>query len=345
VWLQVTTKKHIVDKKRLKPGKILLPHTLNRSNTASICLITPDPQRAFKDVLEHPTFPKPLAKQLRILGMSKLKARYKTFESRRQLLSEYDVFLADDRIVEPLPKLLGKVVFEGSKRPVPVRLEGYKPKDPSTGKRIKSTDKKGASSGTAKSVTTPPLFAKEIEKALSSARVHLSPSTSTAVCVGYSNFSGQELADNVEAVVSGMVEKFVTRGWRNMRAIHIKGPNTAALPIWMSDELWVDHDDVIEDAEAEALKQKAIEGSIHKKKSGTKRKQDRELLKEDKANGGEKKDTDTPSKNKKQKRLREEDEGFSREMAERREALRQAKREARETLEKKVDKEISTERS
>jgi ribosome biogenesis protein UTP30 len=47
-----------------------------------------------------------------------------------------------------------------------------------------------------------------------------------------------------------MLEKFVTKGWRNVRSVHIKGPNTLALPIWLARELWVEEADVLEEAEA-----------------------------------------------------------------------------------------------
>mmetsp|Transcript_15100 Transcript_15100/g.61818 ORF Transcript_15100/g.61818 Transcript_15100/m.61818 type:complete len:90 (+) Transcript_15100:523-792(+) len=50
-----------------------------------------------------------------VLGVSKLKARYKTFESKRQLCDSYDLFLADDRVLPLLPKLLGKQFFRSKK--------------------------------------------------------------------------------------------------------------------------------------------------------------------------------------------------------------------------------------
>ena len=93
IWLVFNTKKHITNQNRLKPGKIPIPHSLNRPE-ASICLITADPQRAFKDLIEEETFPAALRSQIRILGLEKVKQRYKSFEQQRQLVAEYDVFLA-----------------------------------------------------------------------------------------------------------------------------------------------------------------------------------------------------------------------------------------------------------
>lgn len=264
VWLVVTTKKHVVDKNRLKPGKISIPHSLNTSPSLSICLITADPQRSVKDIVADPSFPTSLSSRInRIIGFSKLKARYKSFESRRQLLAEHDVFLADDRIIMRLVAALGKTFYKSSKRPIPVRIEQIEKVD---GKRVKKDPKKKPPKDERQAAFAPPLVvAKEIEKALHCAPVQLAPATTSAVRVGASNFTPQQLAENIEAVVNGLTDKFISRGWRNVKAIHIKGPNTMAMPIWLASELWVDETDVIEE-EPEQEQPKAVEGAKNEKK-------------------------------------------------------------------------------
>ncbi|KAI9877156.1 MAG: hypothetical protein M1830_004666 [Pleopsidium flavum] len=327
IWLTLTTKKHIVDKKRLKPGKLPVPHSLNSSPTSTICLITADPQRAFKDTIAHASFPPPLSKRItRIIGVKKLQAKYKSFESRRQLLHEHDVFLADDRIITKLPQTLGKTFYKGSKKPIPVNLEAYKPKD-ENGKRQKPT--KTDDSTTKIMVAQPPQVAHEIERTLSAAQVYLSPSATTSVRVGLTSFTPQQLAENIEAVVNGLGEKFVTKKWRNVRAVHIKGPNTMALPVWLADELWVDEGDVLGDEEAA----RAIEGG---KQKGRKRKAEA-LAEADgaavaKSDGAvaEPKAAGVEKKTKKLKRV--EDADLSKEMALRRDKLRAQKAEAREGM-------------
>lgn len=262
IWLVLTTKKHIVDQARLKPGKIQIPYSLNSSLSVTICLITADPQRSFKDIIAHPSFPSSIGPRIsRVLGLAKLKARYKSFESRRQLLAEYDVFLADSRIITFLPNLLGKIFYKSSKRPVPVNLEPPKAFDPVSKKRISGPK---TPKGTA-AVAPPKEFGHEIQRALSSALVHLSPAATTSIRVGRASFSPEQLVENVEAVVNGMVEKFITKGWRNVRAIHIKGPNTTALPVWLASELWLDEEDVLEEAEA---KDRAEKGKQKGKRPG-----------------------------------------------------------------------------
>jgi ribosome biogenesis protein UTP30 len=263
VWLVLTTKKHVVDKNRLKPGKISIPHSLNTLPSLSICLITADPQRSVKDIVADPSFPTSLSSRInKIIGFSKLKARYHSFESRRQLLAEHDVFLADDRIIMRLVTTLGKIFYQSSKRPIPVRIEQIEKVD---GKRVKKDAKKKVPKDERVATFASPLVvAKEIERTLNSAAVQLAPSTTTAVRVGHTNLTPQQLMENVEAVVKGLTDKFITKGWRNVKAIHVKGPNTMAMPIWLASELWLDETDVVEDAADE--KPKAIEGAENEKK-------------------------------------------------------------------------------
>ncbi|KAI7258988.1 ribosomal protein L1 [Hortaea werneckii] len=249
VWMILTTKKHIVDKKRLKPGKIPLPHPYLDSNDESlrICLITADPQRRYKDLIEHPSFPVELGERVqRVLGLEKLKTKYKSFESRRQLLSEYDVFLADDRIITYLPGVLGKVFYKtGSKRPIPVSFEGKRQNVDEQGNKRRKLSEGG--NKVSKTEVKPADVAHEIERALSSALVHLAPSTTTAVKVGKATMEPNALQENVETAVQTMVERYVPQQWRNVRSIHIKGPNTVALPIWLAEELWEKEEDVLDE--------------------------------------------------------------------------------------------------
>lgn len=259
VWLILTTKKHVVDKKRLKPGKIALPHPyLDIADpNLRICIITADPQRTYKDLVADPSFPPDLAKRItRVIGLKKLKAKYSSFESRRQLYGEHDVFLADDRVITYLPGVLGKVFYKtGGKRPVPVTLEGKRHNlDESGNKRRKLSE---GGSKVVKSETRPADVAREIERTLSAALVHLAPSTTTAVKVGQSGMRPEQIQGNVEAVAQGLVEKYVPQKWRNVKSVHIKGPDTAALPIWLAEKLWEDEKDVLEEPLPELMGKKS----------------------------------------------------------------------------------------
>lgn len=57
-----------------------------------------------------------------VIGVSKLRAKFKPYEAKRLLLKSYDLFLADDRVLPVLPSLLGKKFFEKKKQPVPIDL-------------------------------------------------------------------------------------------------------------------------------------------------------------------------------------------------------------------------------
>ena len=315
IWLVFTTKKHIVDEKRLKPGKIPIPYSLYKTASSTVCLITADPQRSFKDTIGNPAFPSTLRSQItRVIGISKLLARYKSFESRRQLHSEHDVFLADSRIITRLPQGLGKIFYGGTKRPVPVNLQPFKQK--SQAGRDSAPTK-----GVLDSQVAPPTqFAKEIETALSCAQVSLGPSVTTSIRVGSSNFQPQQVADNIEAVVDGMVKKFVPKGWKNVKSLHIKGPLTMALPVWLADELWQDPADVIEDEEAE----RAV---ILASQKGRKRKAKLSSNVESEKIEVEKSKTQT-------KRI--EDSDLGKDMAERRAKLREQKKKAKDKVVQEV---------
>ncbi len=260
VWLNLTTKKHIIDQKRLKPAKISLPHPLNTSATTTICLITADPQRKYKDIVASPAFPSELRSRItRVIGVQKIKAKFNQYEAQRQLLAEHDIFLADDRVITQLPKLLGKTFYKSAaKRPVPVNMQAPAPRI--DGKRVA----RAKGDGSVKEAISPQKLAAEIEKTLKAALVALSPSTLTSVRVGFAGWSAEKLAENITAVADELITKFVPKKWRGVRAIHIKGPETTAMPIWLADELWTDETDVLEDGVAET---KAIEApNIGKKR-------------------------------------------------------------------------------
>jgi ribosome biogenesis protein UTP30 len=86
-------------------------HPLVDPRTSPICLITKDPQREYKDLIESHG----IKFISRVLGVTKLKGKFKPFEARRILLKENGMFLADERVVPLLPGLLGSKWFEAKK--------------------------------------------------------------------------------------------------------------------------------------------------------------------------------------------------------------------------------------
>ncbi|KAK3687836.1 ribosomal protein L1p/L10e family-domain-containing protein [Podospora appendiculata] len=269
IWLTMTTKLHLNDTNRLAPAKIALPHPLNSDNESTICLITADPQRWYKNAVASEQFPEELRKRItRVVDLTHIKAKFKSFEAQRKLFGEHDIFLGDDRIINRLPKALGKTFFKSTvKRPIPIVLMQQREKV--DGKRIAAPKGKKAKRDPTENINARPIpeIAAEIQKAIGSALVSLSPTTNTAIKCGYASWEAEKLAENVDKLVSELVERFVPQKWKNVRNFYIKGPETAALPIYQTDELWLDETKVIPDGQEKKPKaEKTEKANIGKKR-------------------------------------------------------------------------------
>lgn len=259
IWLTVSTKRHIVDTSRLQPHTIRVPHALNADDETTICLITADPQRAYKDLVADAAFPAGLRQRItRVVDLAHLTKKFKSYEAQRKLFAEHDVFLGDERIINRLPKALGKTFYKTTvKRPVPVVLAKRRPRG-ADGKRAKAPKKKKAATtvdgdaalaaedqaaaveAAKAAARTPAQLAAEIQRALGAAVVHLSASESTSVKVGRAGWPAAHVAANVEAVAREVVGKYVPQRWASVKSIFLKGPRTMAVPIWQTDALWLD---------------------------------------------------------------------------------------------------------
>jgi ribosome biogenesis protein UTP30 len=204
-----------------------------------VCIFTKDPQRAYKDLVASDAFPAALREKVtRVLGVDKLKKRYKSYEQKRALLAEFDVFMVDDRVIKIAADFLGKTFYQSkAKRPIPIRL--------TAGAYIDKNAKKD-SKEPQNIVGTPQGVAKEIETALHSTYLSMSASANTSIRVGTLSMSAQQLTENTSAVVAAIIPKHIEQGWRNIRSLHLKGPATKALPIWLADELWTDATQVLD---------------------------------------------------------------------------------------------------
>lgn len=260
--MTLTTKRHIIDTARLKPSKIALPHPLHANSNETICLITADPQKAYKNIIASEEFPTELRSRItRVIGYTKVKAKYRQYEAQRQLYAEHDIFLGDDRIINRLPQALGKTFYKTTtKRPIPVVLRSARPK---VKKGKKEPMKKNEDVVNAASAS---VIAAEIQKAIGSALVALSPSTNTAIKLGYASWGPEQIAENVQALATALVEKHVPKKWSNVKSVYIKGPETISLPVWQTDELWLDQTDVIADSEAPKQLEQGEKANVGKKR-------------------------------------------------------------------------------
>lgn len=222
IWLVLTTKKYISDTKKLKPTSVRVPYPLTNPASTTLCLIVKDPQRHFKDLVATAGLSSVVT---RVIGVGKLRKKFKTYESRRQLFDSHDMFIADDRIVTMLPVTLGSTFYKKTaKIPVPVAIAA------------------GANSADALKNT--------VSKILASTFVHLAPSASTSIRVALSSFTPEQVVENVAAVVAAMADTKIPGGFKNIKTIHIKSPNSASLPIYMAGEVYGD-EDVLKPEEAQ----------------------------------------------------------------------------------------------
>ncbi|KAJ3074426.1 hypothetical protein HDU98_011303 [Podochytrium sp. JEL0797] len=195
-WLVIATKK-MPSVLKIKPVKIPVKHSFAPSD-AEICLFTKDPQREFKDLLEA----KGITSITKVIGVSKLKADYYSFEAKRQLCESFDLFLTDDRIIPLLPPLLGKTFFEKKRHPVPVSLKA---------KKIEA----------------------EIAKAISGTFLHLNKGLCNSVKIGTTFQTQTEVVENILFSLETIASK-IPGHWKNIQSIHVKLSDSVSLPLYNS---------------------------------------------------------------------------------------------------------------
>ncbi|CAN8102559.1 unnamed protein product [Discula destructiva] len=322
IWLSVTTKRHMHDSKKLTPGKIVLPHPLNDNPESTICLIVADPQRHYKNVVASEEFPEALRNRVtRVIDLKHLQAKFKQYEAQRNLYSEHDIFLADDRVINRLPKALGKTFYKNTtKRPIPVVLHKKQAREQGTKGKKAKTDTSEINCRPTTEV------ASEIEKAIGAALVHLSPSSNTAVKVGFASMDSKALSENAAKVANELANKYVPKKQNGIKSIFIKGPETVALPIWQDSELWLDAEtDVIASGSELA---KAIEAKMEA------RKEQPNVGKKRKTLDAAEQDEGSASKKAKKEAVPEaDDDKLDKQIAQRKTKLRSAKTKAKAALE------------
>jgi ribosome biogenesis protein UTP30 len=223
----------------------------------------------FSSLVASEEFPEEWRKRItRVIDVGKLQAKFKQYEEQRKLYAEHDVFLGDSRIINRLPKVLGKTFYKTTaKRPIPVNLESRNKPTKVDGKKVKKVK-----ADDTVNACTPAELATEVEKSVGAALVHLAPSTNTAIRIGYAGWKAEEIAANARAVAEVLIEKYVPQKEKNVRGLYLKGPETVALPIYLSAELWVDEKDIVangsEEAKALAKTEKANIGKKRKSLDG-----------------------------------------------------------------------------
>lgn len=225
--LQITGKKYFSDKTNLKPKIIELAKGLHNTELTKTCLIvrdllvTTEAQLSSIEEAEIPTLNQ-------IYTVTQIKKEFKQYEKKRQLYSEYDVFVVDDSILNLMPTLLGKTFYNSNtKIPVPIRVTS-------------STNKLELSLATLKN---------QIAKVLNSTSYLLPVGTNISIKVGNVNaLSAQELQENVQKAVAHFpLDKIKT--------FSLKCTNSPSLPIFLTDSLFGEGD--VADATEKSVEQAA----------------------------------------------------------------------------------------
>lgn len=142
----------------------------------------------------------------KIIGISKLKLKYKPFEAKRQLCNLYDVFIADDRILPLLPKALGKTFFAKKKLPIPVSLE-------KTGEALK----------------------RELASSIEATTLNLNTGSCLSIKVGQLHQDVPHVVKNVMTVIKEAIEKIPGKA-SNLRSLHLKTGESVALPVFLRQQ-------------------------------------------------------------------------------------------------------------
>ncbi|CAI7782780.1 unnamed protein product [Closterium sp. NIES-54] len=170
-----------------------------------------------------------------VIGLTKLH-EYKQYESKRQLLGSYDLFLADIDIIHQLPPLIGTKFLRRKKHQSSTRST-----TPSTSTCLilpspTLTPPSPSSSPTIfqglAGVTKD--WAKSVREACDSTYLYVSGGPSMSVRAARFGMSEEEIVGNVMAVVAGAVEH-VPKKWKNMSSLHIRATDSLALPIYMAE--------------------------------------------------------------------------------------------------------------
>ncbi|KAG8944515.1 hypothetical protein FRC04_001737 [Tulasnella sp. 424] len=197
-------KKKIRDIVRPDPRVIPLAHPIVDPRKTSICLIVKDPQREYKDLLGKENI-KFIG---RVVGVSKLKGKFRGFEERRQLLTAHGLFLVDDRVAALMPKLLGSMWFKAKKQPLPVNMGA---------KDLKS----------------------HLERAINNTFMNENKGHTVTVKVGHTLQSPKYILDNVCAALPNII-KHIDGGWSNIQNVYLtvpgpSGKSGVSLPLWTCD--------------------------------------------------------------------------------------------------------------
>lgn len=170
-----------------------------------ILLVVKDPQQSAYSVLQEDKEACTYGMFDEIISVSKLRAR----KGRKQLLQEFDLVVVDDRVAKVLPPILGAEFYKSGKH-MPVPIVVHPPSD--------------------KKKVDPVTVKKQTRLASKSTALALTDGTLGSMQVGFSDMGAEDLAENIETVIQGIMERLGSMS-RHVSGFQIKTADSASLPL------------------------------------------------------------------------------------------------------------------
>lgn len=211
--LQVSSTKFFSEDQILRVGQMILPNPVI-ADDIKVCVIAKD-DFISKEMLEQiedmelPHFKK-------VITVKELKTTYKAYQSRRRLLSEYDLFFIDSNVIPLMPKLLGKIFYQSSKLPLTIKF---------------TSEKKFSLE----------LFEKSYKDALKSLAYMLPMGNTMVMRIGFLAQDAAKLHENLIPICD-FLNQF------QIRSLQLKLSDSPSLPIYTVDKIYTEADVAADEA-------------------------------------------------------------------------------------------------
>ncbi|KAJ3101660.1 Ribosomal L1 domain-containing protein 1 [Phlyctochytrium planicorne] len=163
---------------------------------SEVCIFTKDPQQDYAKMFEEKNI------EAQAISVSKLKSKYKSQQAKVELDQSYHVFFADMKVLHLLPSALGEKLF---KKKFVLQIHSNM------------------------------RFIIEVNSAKNSTYLQLNAGLCQAIRIGHADMTQDEIAENILYSIDTIIN-LVPRGWVNVTAIHLKTNESAALPLYTTED-------------------------------------------------------------------------------------------------------------
>ncbi|XP_023947040.2 ribosomal L1 domain-containing protein CG13096 [Bicyclus anynana] len=190
-------------------ARFFLPHT-TVSTTGEVCLVTPDLKKGRK--IDHEPTVEHWEDLLRaagvksvktVLPMRQLRVEYDQYELKRRLMTQHDFIMVDNRILNHVSHILGKMFFKKPNMLIPVKINEKKD------------------------------LKKNIDIGLRTVTLRIAEGQTSMVVVGHTAMPPSHIKENILALVKQLKDKF-PGGEQNIRSLSIKLPLSLSLPLYLT---------------------------------------------------------------------------------------------------------------